>query len=623
MKITLNNYAQMSNQIDFSALPPALQEGHDFLQSLLAMPDYQDALVDEELKSVVVLYLEKLNASIGGGGSTPPVKRKVVATKGRKINTRKRTTPAAKTSMKAKFPTLYKGKKTVKPKAIKPSKPKYKVGQSVIVDGWVYKIANIKELSTGEYQYFEDEDANGKTASFYQSEIQKAIPAAKYYAGQVVMVNGESHKIKGFPMWGEGEGEKDDYMYSDTNNDTFYQYEITGIAKTTGSKSRPGTGVSRISPEIKFIKRFVNLEGDTKTKGQILNFIKDLQKAIAEKQISKTSKFGSEIMDIQNTLIRIYEVMPESIEIKTKDDAGLQKMAKLQAIADGEVVYWSVYYAKRIISLRGNETKDKATKLKKEIDKKLESDKSFAKEGTVYTNIFLPMYDQLRTYLSDSSKIQVKESVLYGLDNMPPILAYTYKDKRYELSLTEKKKGLGNVISSDELRNQHYDKIGLTGELRELLGDMTKGAHLMIKGREKMGKSTLALILARDLAKSYGNVLYVSCEEFGSPTLKDRADRLKAYHSRLSYAQNIPPNPGHYDFVFIDSFTKAGLNTNDIEKFRTAYPQSTFFYIFRTTKTGEARGTAENAFEVDAIIDVADGIASNKGRFGGGTMKIF
>ena len=438
------------------------------------------------------------------------------------------------------------------------------------------------------------------------------------------MVNGERHKIKGFPMWGEGEGEKDDYMYSDTNNDTFYQYEITGIAKATKppiDTTRTGRGVTKISPEIKFIKRFVNLEGETKTKGQILNFIKDLQKAIAERQIPKTSKFGDEIMEVQKALLAIYEMMPETIAIKTESKEGIEKMEKFKAIADGEVVYWSVYYAKRIINLKGIETKAKATKLKKEIDNKLKSDKSFAKEGAVHQNVFLPMYHQLEAYLTDSSKIQVSESVLYGLNNMPPILAYTYKGKRYELSLKEK--ALGNVISSDELRKQHYDKIGLTGKLRELLGDMTKGAHLMIKGREKMGKSTLALILARDLAKSYGNVLYVSCEEFGSPTLKDRADRLKAYHSNLSYAQNVPANCGHYDFVFIDSFTKAGLTTTDIEKFRHQYPQTTFFYIFRTTKSGEARGTAENAFEVDAIIDVADGIASNKGRFGGGTMQIF
>ncbi|MBX7243134.1 MAG: hypothetical protein K1X92_15425 [Bacteroidia bacterium] len=45
--------------------------------------------------------------------------------------------------------------------------------------------------------------------------------------------------------------------------------------------------------------------------------------------------------------------------------------------------------------------------------------------------------------------------------------------------------------------------------------------------------------------------------------------------------------------------------------------------IFRATKSGEARGTAENAFEVDAIIDVENGDATCRGRFGGGRVRLF
>lgn len=514
---TLKNYYSKVNEIDYNSLSQSAKQGYDFMTSI--KPSYDEVLNDDDIKSMIVSYLELLNIEVKSAekSSNSGKSRRIPTTKGRKVNTRKRTTSAAKASMKAKYPNLWNEKKVTKPKTEKV--PKEKPTKPLI------------------------------------------------------------------------------------------------------DNTRSGTAVARISPEITFIKRFVNLEGETKTKSQILKFIKDLQKAIAERQISKTSKFGDEIMDIQNALLTIYEKMGETILIETKSEDGLAKMERLQAIANGEVVYWSVYYAKRIINLRGNETKEKAKKLQKEILNRLENDPSFGKEGTVHKTIFMPMYEQLKAYLADSSKIQVSEAVLYGLGNMPPILAYSYKGKRYELRLKEK--SLKGVMSSDELRKQTYDKIGFTGELRELLGDMTKGAQIMIKGREKMGKSTLALMLARDLATSYGNVLYVSNEEFGSPTLQDRADRLKAYHSNLSFAPNIPANPGHYEFVFIDSFAKAGLTTSDIEKFRQQYPQTTFFYIFRTTKSGEARGTAENAFEVDVIIDVVDGTATARGRFGGGMMKIF
>ena len=75
--------------------------------------------------------------------------------------------------------------------------------------------------------------------------------------------------------------------------------------------------------------------------------------------------------------------------------------------------------------------------------------------------------------------------------------------------------------------------------------------------------------------------------------------------------------------MFVDSFAKAGLSTEFIQQVKTKFPDWVVFYIFRTTKSGEARGTAENAFEVDAIIDVENGEATGSGRFGGGKVRLF
>src|SRR5207244_2837416 len=51
------------------------------------------------------------------------------------------------------------------------------------------------------------------------------------------------------------------------------------------------TMVERIPEELRFIKRYINLNGKIKTKDDILRFINSLQKAILEKRIRKTSSY--------------------------------------------------------------------------------------------------------------------------------------------------------------------------------------------------------------------------------------------------------------------------------------------------------------------------------------------
>jgi hypothetical protein len=93
----------------------------------------------------------------------------------------------------------------------------------------------------------------------------------------------------------------------------------TGIKKSKEAKSAQPTHthshkpnipephlVERIPEELRFIKRFVNLDGKTKTKEELLRFINSLQKAILEKKIRKTSQYAEQIKYIQNRLIDTY-----------------------------------------------------------------------------------------------------------------------------------------------------------------------------------------------------------------------------------------------------------------------------------------------------------------------------
>src|ERR1035437_6050791 len=73
------------------------------------------------------------------------------------------------------------------------------------------------------------------------------------------------------------------------------------------------TQVEHIEDELKFIKRFILLNGKTKSAEQVLGFLNSLQKAIIEKRIRKTSPYADEIKIIQEKLVQTYNAMNTSI----------------------------------------------------------------------------------------------------------------------------------------------------------------------------------------------------------------------------------------------------------------------------------------------------------------------
>lgn len=318
-----------------------------------------------------------------------------------------------------------KDKPTTKPKPIdKPvtkSKPKYRKGQSVIVDGWIYKIASSVWLKD-DYKYTSELNSEGKHEVFYEAEIQKVVPAAKYKEGQSVWVDGEIHKIIGNPMWSEGEGDEDGYMYTfgdikkPATYFTFYETEIQKVAaaKELNSKSKI-SNTEKLSAEIRFIKRYVNLHDKTKTQAQIQAFIRDLQKSITDRQIPKTSKYAAEVMNLQEGLIKANNSF-SSPSSTLKITLNAEVLDKMTAIAKGEVVFWEVYYGRRIVGLQGKETKAKAEKLKKEIDVKVKA--GVIKESHKSYHNFKKLYGKLVAYLENSTKIDITEQELYGLNGI-------------------------------------------------------------------------------------------------------------------------------------------------------------------------------------------------------------
>jgi len=369
--------------------------------------------------------------------------------------------------------------------------------------------------------------------------------------------------------------------------------------------------VDFISPEVKFIKRYIGLHDKSKDKAAILSFINALQRAIVEKRIRKTSGYASEIEKIQSQLVECYNEMANTIKITIKPES----LEKYEAITKSEKISAIVKFVKQYISIHGKtDVKKKAKTLYNRYERAFNNG-DISYNDVRYKEVHA-ISQSLIAYLQDrTDTIEIKETELNGLMGLAGITVNGLNG--LETAPTQ-------CISSTKLANMEFETIGLHGKYNKLIGDPSVGFTAMVYGLPKSGKSTLCIDFAHYLAQNHGKVLYVALEEGFGYTLKEKFERLNAIHPNLIIADTIPQNLSQYNFVFIDSVSKAGMTIDQLVKLHKQFPQTAFVFIFHSTKDGNFRGGQGFAHEVDCIIDVADGVAKGNGRFGvGGEINVF
>jgi hypothetical protein len=366
--------------------------------------------------------------------------------------------------------------------------------------------------------------------------------------------------------------------------------------------------VEHLDTDVQFIKRYAAMHGKVKSQAQILTLIHSLQKAILERRIRKTSTYAKEIETMQQQLISCYEQMGEMAEIKI--DA--KNLKRYLEIAHSQAGMLSIALLKAYVSLNGKrDVKDKAERLFNRIKKAVEQGKitKSDKYATKLDNAF----QTLKTYIDGDSKIlNINKAQLNGLMG---IVGGELFPKNKGVSGMEDN---GMIVNSGELLKMDFQTIGLQGKYRELIGDPSVGFFAMVFGLPKSGKSTMCLDFANHLAANHGKVLYCAIEEGFGYTLKEKIERLKANHPNLYVTDRVPEHLDQFNFVFIDSVSKAGLEVSDMDEMRKMNPNTSFIFIYHTTKEGKFRGVNAHAHEVDVIIEVEKGKASSTGRFNAG-----
>lgn len=375
------------------------------------------------------------------------------------------------------------------------------------------------------------------------------------------------------------------------------------------------TPVEFIDTDVQFIRRYAAMHGKVKSQSQILNLIHSLQKAILERRIRKDSPYAKEIELMQSQLIKCYEQMDQMIEVKI-DNKNLKRYLEIANSQEGML---SITLLKAYVSLNGKkDIRDRAERLLNRMRKAVTSGK--ISKSDKYADRLNEAFVTIKTYLdSKAAYLNINKAQLNGLMG---ILGDDLFGQKKSLNGQEDEES-ALIVSSGELLKMDFQTIGLKGKYLELIGDPSIGFTAMVYGLPKSGKSTMCLDFANHLASNHGKVLYCAVEEGFGYTLKEKIERLGAQHTNLYITDRVPENLSNYQFVFIDSVSKAGMDVEDIDRLRKLHPESSFIFIYHTTKEGKFKGVNSHAHEVDVIIQVDKGQATSTGRFNaGGKMKI-
>ncbi len=387
--------------------------------------------------------------------------------------------------------------------------------------------------------------------------------------------------------------------------------------------------VEQIREEVKFIKRYVGLHNKVKSPKAILAFIKALQRSIVQKLIRKTSPLSDEIEMIQNKLVQVYNKMKgeESFAINEKD------LNRLVAIAGGEEVYPSITVIKRYIGMQGNDDEKRTNSFLKYLEnlvekKKITKDDPYAdKVNTIYKSL------RQRT----GSKISISKAELNGLEGIAKVcgckdgMGKIYKTGGKKLRPCKSKsysdasrgacshnKGLQGVLTAEEMATRKLDLLNFFSFWNSLFGNPAKNFTMMFHGEPHNGKTIFLLKLAQYLAENFGDVLYVSSEEFASPTMTQKVNEfLTPLPARLHFAENLKdPNLSDYQFIILDSVNDLGLKINEYKEIRKEHPDTAFIFILQHTKAGDFKGGKDWEHIAEIAGEVHKGVVSvTKNRY--------
>ncbi|GHT78429.1 hypothetical protein FACS189464_1860 [Bacteroidia bacterium] len=374
-------------------------------------------------------------------------------------------------------------------------------------------------------------------------------------------------------------------------------------------KGREGLSpVTQMSPELEFIKKFVNLDGKVKTKTQVYSLVKSLQRAIVEKRIRKTSQHADSIKYIQNFLVRFHNDMHSGTKTVHIPEAKFNELKNIAAVRWADHVEIIKAFINILNSTRKG-TKEKAKSLVAKIEK------------SKFPSSVHPAIGSITRALKEYMAGKTAEPLLpaYDLEGLYGLAGLSGLGEPPESPSGGLESAPATTIAASDFKNAAFQLMGFTGKWLQLIGNPSEPFKAMIWGTGGSGKSTLALDFALYIAKEKNKrALYVANEEGAGATLHEKMTRLGAFHPNIIITQYLPTNLTEYDFVFADSINSMAIEPETFAKMERQYPHLSWVMMFQTTKEGNFLGSKEWQHVVDVEIYTNNGRAKAlKSRFGG------
>ena len=167
-----------------------------------------------------------------------------------------------------------------------------------------------------------------------------------------------------------------------------------------------------------------------------------------------------------------------------------------------------------------------------------------------------------------------------------------------------KGKSLGSIATADEIKDMNYVLMDL-GPYAKYFHKPATNFTAMYHGEPGAGKTTFLLKFANWFATNKGSVLFISAEEYGSPTLSEKLKQIKNISSNLTFAGSLDALSNyHPDLVIIDSVQVAKLSLDQFQKYKKRYQQTAFILLVQKNKKGDFKGTKDWEHEVDIAGNV-------------------
>jgi len=422
------------------------------------------------------------------------------------------------------------------------------------------------------------------------------------------------------------------------------------------------SGANVTPPDVKLIARYVEMSKKKVSVKEMGNFLASVKKAVdLDKTVTPSSTYGKELVNvIQEKVAKTYNT---NIKKGGSHSVALspEQMDNYKEIINGKKEWLVARFLRRYLYLVYTKTsKSSAQSLLKSINyaKKMDLLKYQPKE---LVSELEKAHAKIKAYVEKGTPISAGEKGLAGYDHLEAKLeelgCMCQEKKNSNLGSLKKKsvakvegsgktapvkrekppvtiykahklRGLGElpagIKTMAQVKCMKHELLPFTGEWKEILGTPAKNFKLMIYGMPKNGKTYFSLTLADYLQKYFGQVLYITPEENDTATMTSKANELKL-HDDILITDKVPNDLSIYDFIFIDSVTRAGIDIEGFEKLKEVWKDKAFILVSQVNKNGQFRGSQEWTHNVDSIAEVKEGIVNSYGRFttGQSEMDIF